>query len=479
MDAKVEQFYRSIYADLTVDREEAQELKDFLTATNPPPDKNVWLRATAFRIGCEFLSEGNKDNNVALLRAINAIVHAIETTRMLPKDGLDGSNFDEDKLTELYTSFFGDLVIDKEENQELMTFFGENGPPKDKLVSCRASAFRIACDFLSEDDKAANIKLLKCINVLVHDFEMTCLQPRPYVLRMEVPPRISIASVGLDASLEQAVQHMWDLDVNRLKPDVDYVVNVQGGKKPWQRGDEAPEPLFTSVNTLNFRSRPTYRAFVALLDNYIAETGVAEKVTDVERREVSTFLSAILNTAPMQFCHKYCHAQKPNDIPRDIAGFKKLLHRIWFELYRRNRNGRDDSSGFEHVFVGEIKDGKVSGMHNWIQLYMEEQKGALDYKGYIKPKSRTDAVTDADDRILTLQFDWNGVEKSVGSSFIGTSPEFEMAIFTTCFLVGGEDNILVLKTEPQEEYELSVKCFSMARGKIGTSYPEARSHYEG
>ena len=304
-------------------------------------------------------------------------------------------------------------------------------------------------------------------------------RPRPYVLRMEVPPAITVASVGLDASLEQAVQHMWDLDHNRMEPGVDYVVNVQGGKKPWQKGDEAADPLFQSVKTLQFRSRPTYKAFVALLDNYIAQTGVEEVLSNAERREIKTFLNAIMNTAPMQFCHKYCHANKPDDVPADRAGFQKLLHRIWFELYRRQRGVRADSSGFEHVFVGEIKDGKVSGMHNWIQLYLEEKKGTLDYKGYIKPKSRNDAPTDADDRILTLQFTWNGVEKSVGSSFIGTSPEFEMAIFTTCFLVGGEENILTLKTEPAEEFELCIKCFSMARGKIGTSFPEARAHYEG
>jgi hypothetical protein len=48
-----------------------------------------------------------------------------------------------------------------------------------------------------------------------------------------------------------------------------------------------------------------------------------------------------------------------------------------------------DSSGFEHVFVGEIKkhdDGslEVSGFHNWIQLYLSEKGGNLDYKGYYK-----------------------------------------------------------------------------------------------
>lgn len=81
MNAKVEAFYRTIFADLTVDREEAAELVEFFTEANPPPDKNVWLRATAFRIGCEFLTD-DKDTNTALLRAINAIVHAVETSRM-------------------------------------------------------------------------------------------------------------------------------------------------------------------------------------------------------------------------------------------------------------------------------------------------------------------------------------------------------------------------------------------------------------
>ena len=41
--------------------------------------------------------------------------------------------------------------------------------------------------------------------------------------------------------------------------------------------------------------------------------------------------------------------------PASLGEFRKLLFKIWFELYNRSRGGRPDSSGFEHVFTGEIK----------------------------------------------------------------------------------------------------------------------------
>merc|ERR1711935_623215 len=118
--------------------------------------------------------------------------------------------------------------------------------------------------------------------------------------------------------------------------------------------------------------RPTYRTFAALLDNYNAQTGQAERVTNAERRENSDFLDAIMQTAPMQFCHKYLQKKIPDKVSSSQSKFKKLLNTIWFELYRRG--GALDSSGFEHVFVGEIKNGKITGFHNWIQLYLEEQR---------------------------------------------------------------------------------------------------------
>lgn len=79
MHQKVELTYRKYFFDGQLDWKESTQLISFLKELNPPPDLLVWMRATAFRIGCESLTD-DKEKNVALLRTINAMVHAIETT---------------------------------------------------------------------------------------------------------------------------------------------------------------------------------------------------------------------------------------------------------------------------------------------------------------------------------------------------------------------------------------------------------------
>lgn len=109
--------------------------------------------------------------------------------------------------------------------------------------------------------------------------------------------------------------------------------------------------MFTSVDNEVWKC-PTFKAFHTLLDNYASEIGVAETFTADERRESLEFLNAICQTAPMQFCHYYCHAKDPVRVPKDVAEFKTLLNNTWFELYNRGGQNQKDSSGFEHVFVG-------------------------------------------------------------------------------------------------------------------------------
>ena len=86
------------------------------------------------------------------------------------------------------------------------------------------------------------------------------------------------------------------------------------------------------------------------------------------------------------------------------------------------------------------------------------RRGLLDSleMGGLRSREST-ATTNDDDHVLTLQFSWNGVEKFVGTSFIGVSPEFELALYTMAFLAGEEENIVTLDTGG-EAFDLNVKC---------------------
>ena len=71
----------------------------------------------------------------------------------------------------------------------------------------------------------------------------------------------------------------------------------------------------------------------------------------------------------------------------DEEGFRAFVHEVWFGNYSRKESDPfDDSSGFEHVFVGEIK-GDVSGFHNWLQFYFQEKDNSLNYFGYLNEVS--------------------------------------------------------------------------------------------
>lgn len=64
--------------------------------------------------------------------------------------------------------------------------------------------------------------------------------------------------------------------------------------------------------------------------------------------------------------------------------FQKL-QKIWFTEFSRTKN-IIGSSGFEHVFVGEINEDKmeISGLHNWIMTYKLESDRTVNYQGYMK-----------------------------------------------------------------------------------------------
>ena len=98
-------------------------------------------------------------------------------------------------------------------------------------------------------------------------------------------------------------------------------------------------------------------------------------------------------------------------------------------------------SGFEHVFVGEEKDGKITGLHNWIQYYLEEKKGNVDYMGWV---GKQDADNSDDVNLVSVRFAWADDDpetevKPMSTMLCGCSIEWELAALTMAFLGGAEE----------------------------------------
>ena len=53
-----------------------------------------------------------------------------------------------------------------------------------------------------------------------------------------------------------------------------------------------------------------------------------------------------------------------------------------FRSYGDRKKRIEDSSAFEHIFVGESRDGAILGFHNWLRFYQLEALGYIDYRGY-------------------------------------------------------------------------------------------------
>lgn len=70
---------------------------------------------------------------------------------------------------------------------------------------------------------------------------------------------------------------------------------------------------------------------------------------------------------------------------------RPALYHIWFTPYSRSPSVIG-SSGFEHVFLGEIKKSQVSGFHNWLFFEKEEQEKDINYKGYMTSLDLGDKV---------------------------------------------------------------------------------------
>ncbi|XP_064447424.1 uridylate-specific endoribonuclease isoform X2 [Mirounga angustirostris] len=226
--------------------------------------------------------------------------------------------------------------------------------------------------------------------------------------------------------LQSISEKIYRADINKAQKE-DIILNSQNRISPSEARDHVdrcPEPLFTYVNEKLF-SKPTYAAFISLLNNYQRATGRGEHFSAQQLAEQDAFLGEVMKTAVLKELYGFLRHQNRYSSEQE---FVNDLKNMWFGLYSRG-NEEEDSSGFEHIFSGEIKKGKVTGFHNWIRFYMQEKEGLVDYYSHVY-----DGPWDSYPDVLAMQFNWDGYYKEVGSAFIGSSPEFEFALYSLCFI---------------------------------------------
>jgi len=261
----------------------------------------------------------------------------------------------------------------------------------------------------------------------------------------------------MDPDVQQLVDNLWKLDSDRASSGKDFELCYQGDAH--EGGDQAPNPLICKMNP-KVLNETIYQAFTALFDNYNPIEGKAEHITEQEIAENNRLLDLVLASD----CMKATHAmlKKKGKASNDVAQFRAKLYTLWFGPYSRRSSAKTlDSSGFEHVFMGEINGRKhnIGGFHNWIHLYSEEKAGRLNYLGYLKKTSSP--------LIFNFRFTWHGVLKPIGSAFFGTSPEFEMSLYTAIYMMGFNHAKITL-----DGITVTITCWPINGNRnIGTCYP--------
>ncbi|XP_072942616.1 uncharacterized protein [Epargyreus clarus] len=262
-----------------------------------------------------------------------------------------------------------------------------------------------------------------------------------------------------DIELQTLSEELLRKDVNNAAKYV--TVNYQEKTTSFTKEDKAPQPLLTiAPDAWNI---PTIQKFLPLLDNYERDTLVNEYVTPQERNEENAFMDAIMATTVMR--HLMNFLKDKGYVTQDPKQQRDFVKQMWFGLYSRGK-GKISSSGFEHIFVSELKNGEVSGLHNWIYFSKEEAANRANYLGYLKYVEMNDKGV-----VMKLHFSQQGVDKPVDSMFIGTSPELEMAVYTLCFVTrAGEECKLKLGNKDVDIVTHNFRYRS--KNYIGSAYPQ-------
>ncbi|MBD2341226.1 hypothetical protein H6G64_30105 [Calothrix sp. FACHB-156] len=226
----------------------------------------------------------------------------------------------------------------------------------------------------------------------------------------------------------------------------------------------------------------SYTRVATLFNNYTLDQTKPEINKPEEAKEVQEFIEAVYKSPPMQVARNYVSQQYLQRGVKDEEltdnEWWAILQRVWFEQFDDGMN--KDLSGFEHVLVGEQKQGKVQGYHFWYKYYLDENfvfegkmSDSIDFLGW--QGNEGDETPD----VVTLSYRWRAFDyekkkfrpltKPIGGFWVGPSAEGLMAIGTVRFL----NDVFAPKKAEINKVFYNLSMFRSPNGRnLRTFYPE-------
>ncbi|XP_046737931.1 endoribonuclease CG2145-like [Diprion similis] len=227
------------------------------------------------------------------------------------------------------------------------------------------------------------------------------------------------------SELKQLTEELYGNEDRNFQSHVE--INFQGKLTKRKFSDVAPQPLLAVDDEI--LENPVVKSLRKLFDNYEMDTSKMENVTPEERGEEERFLDALLETPSINRTMNFLsdHGLFGNG----NRTYREILKHVWFYQYpRHQRINVATSSAFEHIFCGELKNGRqLIGFHNWVSFNNAERSGDMEYWGYRWKRSLANTTIPA---VVYATYRYVGKVKS-SSFFVGTSPELEISLYTLCY----------------------------------------------
>lgn len=256
--------------------------------------------------------------------------------------------------------------------------------------------------------------------------------------------------------LGEQIRRLWRLatecEDDMLRPEIDYTLHRR------TEGDKLII-LNESIKQKYF-SRRDIKSFIALFCNYNPGLEREEIVTEEKLERIETFFKYLrLKKYFQELCRLYPCIDVEKVIKHEIFGLFSIV------------NGFRNTSGFKHIFVGEVYNHRPLGLHNWIRYYLGQESGEIIFQ---ENKSLY-----VDNRFVSISYKLRDpfnthlfVHAPINNFFVGTHPMLELCIIALVYLNNlerGDTGLNVRFFVEEKNYQIVSYDYT---NKLRTAFPE-------